>query len=168
MLKTTIHIKAPNDTLKVQARLVALLPELQGKKTFDCIIQEHKEKRSKNANDYSWLLQNEIAKVLNRRIDDIHNEMVLQYGVIETYSIKKEAFESAIRLFDYYEVLGESSVNDTIFVHIKAGLGTHTYNTAEMSKFIDGVVQEAKDLDIETKTPQEIAELKSLWENGQG
>lgn len=163
MDKTITLIERAEDTIKVQAQLVALMGELKKGKTFDCIIQEHKEKRSKNANDYSWVLQDKIAKVLGRRVDDIHNEMVLQYGVIETYSIKKIAWESAKRLFDYYKVLGESSINDTEFIHIRVGLGTHTYNTKEMSKFLDGVVQEAKDLGIETKTPKELAELKSLW-----
>jgi len=83
--------------------------------------------------------------------------------VLETYSIKKIAFESAKRLFDYFDILGESSINNVEFIHIKAGLGTHTYNTKEMAIFIDGVIAEAKDLGIETKTPKEIAEMKSLW-----
>ena len=143
---------------------MAIVTDLQQGKQYDCTISLHREKRSKNANDYSWVLQDKIAKAINRKIDDIHKEMVLQYGVIETYSILKEASQSAMRMFDYYEILGESEVKGKTFVHVKAGLGTHTYNTAEMSKFIDGVVQEAKDLGIETKTPAEIAELKSLWD----
>lgn len=126
-------------------------------------VKKYAQERSLNANNYSWKLQTEIAKKLNRRLDDIHNEMVLQYGVVETYSIQKSAFESARRMFDYYKVLGESSINGKEFVHVRAGVGTHLYNTAEMAKFIDGIVQEAQDLDIETKTPEEIAELKSLW-----
>jgi hypothetical protein len=32
-----------------------------------------------------------------------------------------------------------------------------------MSIFIDGVVSEAKELGIQTETPDEIARLKSLW-----
>lgn len=166
MEKTTIQIKSPADTIKVQQMLVALLQELNDKKTFDITIEQHREKRSINANNYAWLLQDRIAKILNRSIDDIHNQMVLDYGVLETYSIKKEAFNSAKRLFDYFEVLGESSVKGVEFVHIRAGIGTHNYNTLEMSKFLDGVVQEAQQLGIETRTPKQLAELKSLWEQG--
>ena len=166
MEKTTIQIKSPADTIKVQQMLVALLQELNDKKTFDITIEQHREKRSINANNYAWLLQDRIAKILNRSIDDIHNQMVLDYGVLETYSIKKEAFASAKRLFDYFEVLGESSVKGVEFVHIRAGIGTHNYNTLEMSKFLDGVVQEAQQLNIETRTPKQLAELKSLWEQG--
>ena len=166
MEKTTIQIKTPADTIRVQSMLVALLQELDDKKIFDVTIEQHREKRSINANNYSWLLQDKIAKKLNKSIDEIHNQMVLDYGVLETYSIKKEAFASAKRLFDYFEVLGESKVNGKTFIHIRAGIGTHNYNTLEMSKFLDGVVQEAEQLGIEVRTPAQLAELKSLWEQG--
>ena len=162
-----IEIKNKADILKVQTVLFDIMKDLGQGKTFDCEIKQHREKRSKNANDYSWLLQDKIAKALNRSIDDIHEQMVLDYGVLETFSIKKEAFESACRLFDYFKVLGESQINGNVFVHIRAGVGTHLYDTKEMATFIDGVVQEAQQLGIETKTPAEIAELMSLWEQGQ-
>lgn len=161
-----IQIKSRADTLKVQTALLDIYKDLDTGKIYDCEIKLHREKRSKNANDYSWVLQNKIAKALNKGIDEIHQQMVLDYGVIETYSIKKEAFESAKRLFDYFKILGESNVNGSVFIHIRAGIGTHLYDTKEMATFIDGVVQEAENLGIETKTPQEIAELLSLWEKG--
>ena len=132
-------------------------------KPYSVEIKEYKPKRSLDANSYSWVLQDKIAKKLNRRIDDIHREMVLQYGVLEVVSVKKEAVGSIIRFCDYYEILGESELNGKIFTHIKCGLGTHLYNTSEMSKFIEGIVNEAQELGIETKTPDEIAELESLW-----
>ena len=166
-MKVITKISKPEDTVRVQSQLVALLPELAKGKEFDCTIETHREKRSLNANDYSWVLQDQISKALNRRIDDLHKEMVLQYGVKNFYSIQKEALESAIRMFDYYEIKGESEVNGKTFVHVKAGIGTHLYDTKEMAKFLDGVVQEAKDLGIETKTPKELAELKSLWKSGE-
>ena len=161
-MKTTI--KNQTDLSRVMLEIANLTPLINDKE-FDVEIKEHKEKRSKNANDYSWVIQDKIAKKLNRRIDDIHKEMVLQYGVIEVLSIQKVAFESAKRMFDYYEILGESAVNGKEFVHIKAGIGTHLYNTKEMSVFLEGVVAEAQDLGIETKTPEELAKLKSLWES---
>ena len=41
--------------------------------------------------------------------------------------------------------------------------GSHTYDTDEMSKLIDGTVSEAKDLGIETLTPNQIREMKERW-----
>ena len=164
-MKVVTKISKPEDTVRVQSQLVALLPELAKGKVFDCTIEAHREKRSLNSNDYSWVLQNQIAKVLNRKVDDIHNEMVLQYGVMHFYSIAKEAVESALRMFDYYEIKGESQVNNKTFVHVKAGIGTHLYDTKEMAKFLDGVVQEAKDLGIETLDKRGLDQLTKKWGN---
>lgn len=158
----TITIKNEKD-LSVALFKVAGLTANLNNKAYDITIKEHKEKRSKNANDYSWVLQDKIAKALNVGIDELHKELVLDYGVLETYSIKEQAFESAKRMFDYYKVLGESELKGTKFIHVRAGIGTHLYNTSEMATFIDGVVSEAKNLGIETKTPAELEELKSLW-----
>lgn len=161
-----MEIKVENEKTLSQALLAVSNLSMQIKdKPYIVKIEPYKAKRSLSANSYSWLLQGEIAKKLNRRIDDIHKEMVLQYGVLEVFSVKKEAVESVVRLCDYYEILGESELNGNTFVHIKCGIGTHLYNTAEMNKFIEGVVAEAEDLQINTKTPDEIAQLVSLWES---
>ena len=157
-------IKTIEDTLKIQAKIYEIVEEIKKGKSFDFEITEHKEKRSLNANNYSWKIQDEISKKLGIGIDEVHNKMVLDYGVLETFSIIKEAVASATRMFDYFKVLGESEINGKTFVHIRAGIGTHLYNTKEMSIFINGVVQEAQQLGIETKTPNEINEMLSLWE----
>ena len=157
-------IKSIEDTLKLQSKIYEIVEEIKQGKVFDCEIKEHKERRSLSANNYSWKLQDEISKKLGIGIDEVHNKMVLDYGVLETFSITKEAVASATRMFDYFKVLGESEINGKTFVHIRAGIGTHLYNTKEMSVFINGVVQEAQQLGIETKTPNEIKEMLSLWE----
>jgi hypothetical protein len=35
-----------------------------------------------------------------------------------------------------------------------------------MSIFLSGIVEEAQALGIDTRTPEELAEMKSLWEQG--
>ena len=163
MEKMVIKLDNPADTIKVQKVLIELMQDLSSGIAYNCEIKRHREKRSLNANNYSWQLQTEIAKATNRSLTDIHNQMVLDYGVVEVYSILKPAFESAKRMFDYFEVLGEGVVNGKEFVHVKAGIGTHNYDSKEMARFIDGVVQEAKNLGIETMTPNELARLKAIW-----
>lgn len=41
--------------------------------------------------------------------------------------------------------------------------GSSSYNTAEMSKLIELIVQECQQLEIETKTPAEIKSLLESW-----
>lgn len=42
--------------------------------------------------------------------------------------------------------------------------GSHDYDTKEMSTLIDGVVSEAKELGIETMTPDRIKEMMAAYE----
>ena len=41
--------------------------------------------------------------------------------------------------------------------------GSHTYDTKEMSRLIDGTVQEAKEHGIETLPPDELERMMSTW-----
>lgn len=50
------------------------------------------------------------------------------------------------------------------FTNVLAYYGSSYYNTAEMSKFIDSIVQECKQLDIETMTPKELESLLQSWD----
>jgi hypothetical protein len=46
--------------------------------------------------------------------------------------------------------------------------GTHTYNTAEFAKLLEGTISECKLQGIETATPNEIANMQALWEKRYG
>ena len=159
-----MQIRNNTDLLELQAQLYKVAQELQEGKTFDVTIEQHREKRSINANNYSWVLQDQISKILGISIDAVHNEMVLQYGVLETISVVEEAWESAKRLFDYCKEMGRSNLNGKTFVHARVGVGTHLYNTKEMSCFLNGVVQEAKDLGIQTLEDKQLEEMINRWQ----
>lgn len=130
-------------------------------KTFE--IKEYKEKRSLNANNYAWKLITEIGNRLLKSKEEVYLQMLKDYGQSEIVSILSSI--NPIGYFKYYEEVGTSVLNGKEFTHYKIFKGTSEYNTKEMSIFIDGVVQEAKQLDIETKTPEEIDRLKRLWDN---
>ena len=48
---------------------------------------------------------------------------------------------------------------------VLAYFGASLYTTPQMSRLIDMVIEDCKENGIETKTPNEIAEMLSLWEN---
>ena len=49
------------------------------------------------------------------------------------------------------------------YVNIKFFWGSSNYNTADMSRLIDGIISDCHELDIETMTPSEISRLKAAW-----
>lgn len=125
-------------------------------------VETATKKRSLLANKYAWKLCDLIAEKVGSDRDTIHNEMLLCYGVFDTVSVKSDIVEKIVRNFDYYKILGESELNNQKFTHIRVVLGSHKYNSKEMAKFIDGLILEAKALDIETLPP---AEIKRMCEN---
>ena len=55
----------------------------------------------------------------------------------------------------------ESKLKDCVNVNLY--YGSSAYDSKQMSLLIDNVVQDAKALGIETKTPQELSLLKEDW-----
>ena len=131
------------------------------KKIFE--IKEYKEKRSLNANNYCWKLITEIANIMRMSKEEVYLKMLVDYGQSEIVSILSNIDIKGY--FKYYKVDGYSVLNGKEFTHYRVYKGTSEYDTKEMSIFIDGVVQEAKQLDIEVRTPSEIEKLKREWDN---
>lgn len=125
-------------------------------------IKEYKQKRSLNANAYAWKLITEIGNIMNLSKEEVYLKMLENYGQSEMISIVSDV--DITGYFKYYKLAGNSELNGKVFNHYIIYKGTSEYNTKEMSIFIDGVVQEAKQLGIETKTPEQLEELKRLWQ----
>lgn len=124
-------------------------------------LDKHREKRSLNANNYAWKLLTEIGNVLRRDKEEVYLEMLKRYGQSEMISVLSHI--PIKQYIKYCEEAGESILNGKSFTHYKVYKGSSEFDTKEMSIFIDGVVDEAQSLGIETKTPEELANLKSLW-----
>lgn len=153
-------VKVTFSAQKAKLQALSALPE----KEFDITIKEHRNKRSLDSNAYCWLLINEIADKLSASKDEIYFKMLKEYGQSDIVSVASEVDVSGY--FKYYVVLGAGEVKGKQFTHYTVYKGSSEYNTKEMSVFIDGIVQEALDLGIDTRTPDEIAEMKSLWGKG--
>lgn len=150
----TLLIDQKNDAGK-------MFDEFHGIDKIAVKIDKHRVKRSLNANNYTWKLITEIGNALRVSKEDLYLQMLKRYGQSEIISVL-----SHVPIADYVkycEEVGESRLNGKLFKHYKVFKGSSEFDTREMSIFIDGVVSEAEDLGISTKTPREIAELKSLW-----
>lgn len=124
-------------------------------------IDKYREKRSLNANNYAWKLLTEIGNVLRASKEDVYIEMLKRYGQSEIISVLSHI--PIKEYVKYCEEAGESTLNGKLFKHYKVYKGSSEFDTREMSIFLDGVVDEAKEMGIQTETPEQIAKLKSLW-----
>ena len=138
-----------------------LVDEMNRCERLSIEIKPYREKRSLNANNYAWKIITEIGNVLRASKDEIYLIMLKRYGQSDLVSVLSHIPVS--HYFKYYEEAGESKLNGRLFTHYRVYKGSSEYDSREMSIFIDGVVSEAKELGIQTETPDEIARLKALW-----
>lgn len=129
-------------------------------------IDEYKEKRSLNANGYLWILCEKIAKELSKdgvmtTKEDVYKEGVRYVGVFTPVIVEEKAFDKFKQDFESQGLGNQVSevVRKNKCVRCNCYYGSSTYNTAEMSRLIDFIVQECQQLSIETKSADEIRSM---------
>lgn len=124
---------------------------------YDLKIDKHRNKRSLDANNYAWHLINEIANALRMSKEEVYLRMLKDYGQREYVSMLANVNPN--RISKYYEEQGTFKHNNNTFKSYMLYIGTSQYDSKEMSIFIDGLVQEARNLGIETLEDIEIENL---------
>ena len=139
--------------------LVRWLWNQDREKVFE--IKEHKEKRSLTANAYAWSLIGKIADALRTSKEETYLTMLKRYGQSEMVSVVSSI--DVTGYFKYYEPIATTMLQGKEFTHYKIFKGSSEYDSREMAVLIDGIVSEAKELDIETLPPAEVERLKEMW-----
>ena len=115
------------------------------------------------------VLVNKIAAKLNLGNDDVKKSLVLEFGAVaemkdgKKFAVQIPEGEDITQFYPYakwYGTIEDNGIRKDKYLLYKH---THTLDSKEMARLIDGTVQDAKQLGIETKTPQQLAEMKSLW-----
>ena len=138
-----------------------IVDDLKDKDKLSIEIKPYRQHRSLNANAYAWTLIGKIADALRAGKDEIYLKCLKRYGQSELISVLSHV--PIGNYVKYYEEAGESKLNGKDFTHYRVYKGSSEFDSREMSIFIDGVVSEAKELGIQTETPNEIARLKAMW-----
>ena len=122
-------------------------------------IKKYSDDRTLKSNKYLWVLMNKIGNVLRESKEDIYLDMLKQYGQGGAVSVDERFDANFRRTYKYHEYLGESELNGRVFKHYRFWVGSSDYNKEEFSILLDGVINEAKNLGIETKSKEEIQSL---------
>lgn len=155
--------------------LVLYLMQVDREKIFD--LSEHKDirRRSLDSNSYFHVLCDKLRQKLGISMARCKNQLIADYGQIEYIDeqpmiYKTNAPEEYMMELETIHTkcvkVTEENGKDVYFYRIYRG--SHTYNTAEMAKLIEGTVQECKAQDIETASPAELEHMQKLWESHYG
>lgn len=148
---------------RAEARNIDTLP---ADKDLAVTIKRYSKKRSIDANAYFWVLCDKVAKVVGSTKEEIYRQKIKECGVFEVLPIKCEAVDAFIDRFGknglgwFAESMDKSKLEG--YQRVMVYFGSSTYNTAEMSRIIESIVEDCKDLGIPTLSEKE---LKSLCES---
>lgn len=160
-----VILREQADVLAVQNELMNILPQLK-EKPYICEIKPFRKRRSLDANAYFHVLIDKIAKTTKRSAEEIKTQLVFDYGTIarDEKGLKAgfKAFKDIpiTQYFKYAKPIGEVVENGKTFVKYLIYKETHTLDSSEMALLIDGTIEEANQLGIETLTPVELENLK--------
>lgn len=134
---------------------------------IDFQMKKWREKRSRNANDYLWTLCTKLGEKMKLPAEEIYRSHIKYANVCDFVAVPEKAVEKLIEAWKkngigwFAEVVDGCKLSGCKKVCL--WYGSSTYDTAQMSRLIDAVVEDCRSLGIETMPPAELASLKEAW-----
>ena len=130
-------------------------------------VKRYSPRRSLDANGFYWLLCGKLAEKTGVGMAEIYRSHVRNIGGnYEVYCGKTEAVEKLIKA---WEKNGLGWIAETTPSKLEGCTnailyyGSSTYDSRQMSRLIDQMVQDCKEQGIQTETPAEIARMCEAW-----
>ena len=132
-------------------------------------VGKHRKKRSLDSNAYFHVLCDKLRQKQGISMAACKNELITSYGQVWYLD---EATPLIYKTNAPPEFVAEREEVHMKFIKMgedgaywyRMYRGSHTYDTAEMAKLIEGTVYECQVSGIETATPEELAKMANLWE----
>lgn len=140
---------------------------------IEITVEIPRKKRSLNANAYMWELCTKIADKLSdegtlHTKEDVYREAVRQVGVFRDIPMLTEGAETLQKAWQMHGTGWITEIVDYLTGNIgylvRLYYGSSTYNTKQMSRLINCLIQDCDSLGIDHRTPEEINNMLSLWE----
>ena len=126
-------------------------------------VKKWRKKRSLDANAYFHLLVNEIAIARGLPDEEVKRSLVVDYGTLyrddddQLVGFKLPASVSVDEIYPYTRMYKQVEENGRIYNCYLCYKRSSWMDTKEMSRLIDGTVEVAKELGIDTDTPEQKA-----------
>lgn len=164
------NIRGYEVTLEVPKNRVNSLVDFIGME-LDVDIQKSRNKRSLDANGYLWVLCGRMAEVLGSTKWEIYKHELKKWSSAYTYMVVEPKMAEIMKSreddqqtdFRCVEILNNGDFNGKPATQILAYLGSHLFDSKQMSTLLNGVIEDCKELGIETDTPDEIERMAKLW-----
>lgn len=155
------------EKIKAIAWLSSYIDSLDDEKKYKIEVKEHRKKRSLDANAYFWNLADKLAAVLHIAKTELYKIYIREIGGNSTtVCVQDKAVKTLVNGWGHN---GLGWVTDTTkskidgCTNVILYYGSSVYDTAQMSRLIDLIVQDCKEYGIETESPAELQRLVDAW-----
>ena len=136
---------------------------------YDLVIKEHRNKRSLDANAMAWKLLGELSAVMRVPSEEIYRDYIRDVGGnYEIVPVKEDRIKDWDRIWCAGHC-GRSTVDmgecRTIpgYHNIKSYIGSSDYDVSQMSRLLELIIQDCKQVGIETLSERERSLLLDEW-----
>lgn len=123
-------------------------------------------KRSLDANAYMWRLLDEQSKILHVTREELYRKAIRAVGVYDDVAVIGKAVPAFINGWSNRGIGWFTDVFDSKLEgckRIRVYYGSSSYDSKQMARLIDYVVEDAEQMGIETLTPDEQKRMVVAW-----
>ena len=133
-------------------------------------IKKASKHRSLSANAFAWVLMDQIAEKMNIPVSEVYRNAIRDIGgIADYYGMKESAYEAFCEIWTaghigrQVEIIPGSTKPG--WINVKAWKGSSDFDSAQMARFIDSLIQDAEALGIPTIPDNEVERMVSKWGN---
>ena len=131
-------------------------------------IKKASKHRSLSANNYAWVLIDKIAEVTGKTVTEVYQNAIREIGgVSDYYGMKETAYESFCEIWTkghlgrQVEIIPGSAKPG--WINVRAWKGSSDFDSAQMARLIDSLIQDAESLGIPTIPESDVERMVSRW-----
>lgn len=162
--------KKPKITILLNSNEINQVEELKGLK-LNVELKKWIKKRTLDCNAYMWVLIQKIAEKISTEDavitkEQIYRDAIKEVGAYSIVPIKSEAVEEWTRIWKSNGIgwICETQPSKLDgFTNVMCYHGSSVYNQKEMNRLVNVIVEECRNLGIETKPDEELKSLLEEW-----
>lgn len=157
-------------SLLLDTKQLDIVEELKNEDKLNIELKKYRKHRSLDANAYFWKLLTELCELAEIDTIEEYKRRIKELGIFRQFKIEKDNIKTFEKMWTaqgiawFCEIVDTTYIEDTEFKIINAYYGSSSYNSKQMSRLIDGVIQDCKVYEIETKPQNEIDSLLKEWD----
>ena len=131
-------------------------------------IKKASKHRSLSANNFAWVLIDQIAEKSGISVSEVYQNAIREIGgVSDYYGMKEQAYESFCEMWTkghlgrQVEIIPGSTKPG--WINVRAWKGSSDFDSAQMARLIDSLIQDAESLGIPTVPDDEVERMINTW-----